>query len=72
MDEFRIIKTQTALGPFDYSSDDLAILFQQPAPEIITWYEVQVRGLFLWHTIKCFRSIRKAAELLHKLREPEE
>ena len=70
MEQFRVIKTQTGMGPFDYT-DELAILYN-PEREIITLYEVQVRGLFLWHTIKAFRSIRKAAELLHHLRELEE
>ena len=59
------------MGPFDYN-DDFQPLMYQPPVDIITLYEVQVRGLFLWHTIKAFRSIRKAAELLHHLREPEE
>jgi hypothetical protein len=74
MDEYRVIKTQTGVGPFDYNGDGTGFLplNYQPPVDIITWYEVQVRGFFLWHTIKAFRSLRKAAELLHHLRELEE
>lgn len=71
MDQYRIRKTQQGVGPFDTVDDLLPLQYQIPA-DIITLYEVQVRGLFLWYTIKAFRSIRKAAELLHHLREPEE
>lgn len=71
METYRIIKTETGLGPFDYNDDFQPLHYQIPV-DIVTWYEVQVRGFFLWHTIKAFRSLRKAAELLHHLREPEE
>ena len=71
METYRIIKTETGLGPFDYNDDFQPLHYQIPV-DIVTWYEVQVRGFFLWHTIKAFRSLRKAAELLHHLRESEE
>ena len=71
MDSYRIIKTQTGLGPFDYNDDLMPVNYQLPV-DIITWYEVQVRGFFFWHTVKAFRSLRRAAELLHILREADE
>jgi len=71
MDQYRIRKTQTGMGPFDYNDDFQPLNYQLPV-DIITLYEVQVRGLLFWHTIKAFRSIRKAAKLLHVLRELEE
>ncbi len=71
MDSYRIIKTQTGLGPFDYNDDFTPTPYQYPL-DIITWYEVQVRGFFFWHTVKAFRSLRRAAELLHILREADE
>ena len=42
---------------------------EMPKPEdVITTYQVQVRGFFFWHTVKAFRKICPAVRLLHYLR----
>ena len=71
-DEYRIVKVSYAVGDLIPGVPaELRDLFPE-ARQIITRYEVQVKGTFLWHTIKQFRKIRPAFRLLTLLKDKED
>lgn len=63
MEQYRVIKEECPINQQENNP------FSCHVGEVITFYLVQVKGLFFWHTIKIFKKIRPAAKLLRHLRE---
>lgn len=71
MEQYREIKQQDSVA--DVTNEGYPFLAYDGSDVItITHYLVQVRGLFLWHTIKVFKKILPAARLLKHLRNLKE
>lgn len=60
---FGEVVTEPSANDFDMGS-----FRTESVEDIRCYYAVQVRGLFFWHTVKVFETIRAAAEFLHELR----
>lgn len=63
MEKYRVVKEEFPINQQENN------LFSCHVGEVITFYRVQVKGFFFWHTIKMFKRIRPAAKLLRYLRE---
>lgn len=65
-EEYRICKVAFDLGGFAYPNDDM--MMRPVGTNIVERYEVQVKGTFMWHTVKTFKKIRPAVRLYHYLK----
>lgn len=66
---YRVKKQYLGVLVTDPSANDFytASFKTESIEDISCYYAVQVRGLFFWHTVKVFETIRAAAEFLHEL-----
>lgn len=64
MESYRVCKSTYHVDSCSPFGDDIKPICEN---NVIENYEVQVRGLFFWHTVKSFKKIMPAVRLLHHL-----
>lgn len=65
-EEYRICKVAFDVGGFALQNNEM--MMQPVESNIVERYEVQVKGTFMWHTVKAFKKIRPAVRLYHYLK----